>query len=46
MKLIIYMQEIKFTFRRQYLFDRLCSINAKKTHVDQSTLQVLLLCSN
>ena len=40
------MQEIRFTFRKQYKFDRLCSIKAKKAHTDQSILQVLLLYSN
>ena len=40
------MSEIKFASRKQYLFDSLCSVKAKKTHTNQSTLQVLLLCSN
>ena len=40
------MQEIRFTFRKQYKFDRLCSIKAKKAHTNQSILQVLLLFSN
>ena len=30
MKLNIYMYEIKFTFRKQYLFDRLCSIKEQR----------------
>ena len=46
MKLNIYKLEIKFTSHKRYLFRRLCSIKAKKTHPDQNTLQVLLLCSN
>ena len=33
------MWETKFTCRKQYLIDRLCSIKAEKTHIDQSTLQ-------
>ena len=38
--------EIKCTSMKQYLFDHLYSVKAKKTHTDQSALQVLLLCSN
>ena len=34
------MNEIKFTSHKQYLFGRLFSGNAKKTHTDQSALQV------
>ena len=45
-KLNIYIWEIKFTSRKQYLFDRLCSIKVKKTRTGQSILQVLSLCSN
>ena len=40
MKLNICMQEIKFTFHKQYLFGRLFSRNAKKTHADKSPLQI------
>ena len=40
------MKEMKFTSHKQYLFRRLFSIKAKKTHTDQSTLQVFLLCPN
>ena len=40
-KLNICMYEIKFTFHKQYLFGRLFSRHAKKTHTDQSTLQLL-----
>ena len=43
-KLSIYiMYETKFTSHKQYLFGSLYSIKAKKTHTDQSTLQVFLL---
>ena len=37
------MYETKFTSHKQYLFGSLYSIKAKKTHTDQSTLQVFLL---
>ena len=40
------MQDIKLTSRKQYLFDCLGSIKAKKTYPDQNILQVLLLCLN
>ena len=33
-------KEIKLTSRKQYLFDRLCSVKAKTTHKDQSIFQV------
>ena len=39
-----YLQEIKFTSHKQYLFGRLFSRNANKTYTDQSTLQVFFLC--
>ena len=45
-RLNIYMQEIKFTSHKQDVLGCLCSIKAKKAHTDQSTLHVLLLCSN
>ena len=40
------MQEIKFTSPKQYLFGHAFSINAKKIHTEQSTLQVFFLCPN
>ena len=39
-----YLQEIKFTSHKQYLFGRLFSRHANKTYTDQSTLQVFFLC--
>ena len=44
-KLNICQQEIKFPSHKQYLFGRLFSRNAKKTHTDQITLQVFILVS-
>ena len=38
------MNEIKFTSHKQYLFGRFFSGNAKKTHTDQSALQVSFFC--
>ena len=35
---------IKFTSHKHYLFDHLFSKNAKKAHIDQSTLHVFWLC--
>ena len=37
------MYETKFTSHKHYFFGILYSIKAKKTHTDQSTLQVFLL---
>ena len=38
------MLEIKLTSHEQYLFGRLFSRNAKKTHADQSALQIFVTC--
>ena len=40
------MQEIKFTSHKHIFFGRLFSVREKKTHANQSALQVFLLCQN